>query len=282
MQNNKRISIIKSYNNCYVNRYIIYKEMNNKTGIYMWINLINGKIYIGSATDLKIRLYNYLSKTYITKYLQENNSYIYSSILKYDYINFSFNIIKYCSKDDLVKWEQYYINLLKPEYNILKIARSSLGFKHSLATIQRLKDIRRLREGNITILLNKIDYSIQKYNCTMDACKFLNISYDVIKRYIKKGKLFNNTYIIIRLLKMPSIDFILDNFKDKNVNLVTDNISSFIIEVINKNSNQITIFPSIRKASKFINKHHCYITKCLNKANLYENDKYIIIRKYLQ
>ena len=35
--------------------------------------------------------------------------------------------------------EQYYLDSLKPEYNIAKIAYSTLGYKHSAKTIALLK-----------------------------------------------------------------------------------------------------------------------------------------------
>jgi group I intron endonuclease len=54
--------------------------------------------------------------------------------LKYGYSNFSLDILEYCKPDLLIKREQYYIDLLDPEYNILKVAGSVLGFKHSEAT----------------------------------------------------------------------------------------------------------------------------------------------------
>ena len=47
-------------------------------------------------------------------------------------------IIEYCEKSDLIKKEQYYIDLLKPEYNILKIAGSSLGFKHTEESLAKM------------------------------------------------------------------------------------------------------------------------------------------------
>jgi len=40
-------------------------------------------------------------------------------------------ILVYCSQKKCIKLEQKHINLLKPEYNILQIAGSLLGFKHS-------------------------------------------------------------------------------------------------------------------------------------------------------
>jgi len=66
--------------------------------------------------------------------LNKGNSGIYSAILKYGHSNFSLDILEYCKPDLLIKREQYYIDLLEPEYNILKIAGSTLGFRHSEAT----------------------------------------------------------------------------------------------------------------------------------------------------
>jgi group I intron endonuclease len=45
---------------------------------------------------------------------------IYRALLKYGYSNFSLEILEYCGSNVLKKREQYYINILKPEYNILK------------------------------------------------------------------------------------------------------------------------------------------------------------------
>lgn len=55
-------------------------------------------------------------------------------MLKNGYSNFRLEILEYCDKDVVLKREQHYIYTLKPEYNILKIAGSLLGFQHSPAT----------------------------------------------------------------------------------------------------------------------------------------------------
>lgn len=40
-------------------------------------------------------------------------------------------ILEYCEPSDVISREQYYIDLLKPDYNILQVAGSSLGYKHT-------------------------------------------------------------------------------------------------------------------------------------------------------
>jgi group I intron endonuclease len=65
---------------------------------------------------------------------------IYSALLKKGYSNFTLEILEYCDSADLLKREQYYIDKLNPEYNILKTAGSSLGFKHSDETRAKISN----------------------------------------------------------------------------------------------------------------------------------------------
>jgi len=51
----------------------------------------------------------------------ESKSVIYSALLKNGHGSFKLDIIEYCNKADIIR-EQYYLDLLKPEYNILKVA----------------------------------------------------------------------------------------------------------------------------------------------------------------
>ena len=92
--------------------------------------------------------------------------------------------------------EQYYIDLIKPEYNILKIAGSSLGFKHSLKTLLKFKN-RDLGTGYETIVLNKNNYKIIKYSSISETSRELNVSKTTILDYINSSKLLKNTYLII-------------------------------------------------------------------------------------
>ena len=59
---------------------------------------------------------------------------IYRALLKYGYSNFSLEILEYCDRSEAVIREQYYIDLLPHEYNILPNAGSLLGFNHSEET----------------------------------------------------------------------------------------------------------------------------------------------------
>jgi len=65
---------------------------------------------------------------------------INKALLKYGYSSFRLEILEYCDPMDAVKREQDYIDLLAPEYNILKIAGSLLGYKHSEETLKKFRN----------------------------------------------------------------------------------------------------------------------------------------------
>ena len=50
---------------------------------------------------------------------------INKALLKYGYSGFQLEILEYCEPSDVIDREQYYIDLLVPECNILKITGSS-------------------------------------------------------------------------------------------------------------------------------------------------------------
>ena len=113
----------------------LIKENKDKCGVYRFKNLLNGKAYIGSSTNLGVRLTNHFSINYISK---RHTVLIYKAFLKYGYQNFSLEILEYCDPEKAIEREQYYMDLLQPEYNILKTAGSSFGLKHSLETKAKL------------------------------------------------------------------------------------------------------------------------------------------------
>jgi group I intron endonuclease len=132
--NNLKIIPLITYNNADINKSLIYEANRSKSGIYRLNNLITGKSYVGSSISLSNRFRVYYSLISLKRKLSKGSSAIYSALLKYGYSNFSLDILEYCEPDVLIKREQYYIDLLEPKYNLLKIAGNKLGFKHTEAT----------------------------------------------------------------------------------------------------------------------------------------------------
>jgi len=114
--NTEIIPLIK-YTNAYSSRSLVCKENKNKSGVYRWVNNTNGKSYLGSSVSLSSKFSIYYSLNSLKKI--KGSIIIYRAILKYGYSNFSIDILEYCEPALLKNREQYYIDLLKPEYNII-------------------------------------------------------------------------------------------------------------------------------------------------------------------
>lgn len=112
--------------------------MKNISGIYQIRNKIDNKIYIGSAINLKRRKGQHFHKLIKNKHC---NKYLQFSFNKNGKDNFLFEIIEYTKKENLIEREQYYIDILNPEYNVCKIAGNNLGLIHSEETKTKLSEI---------------------------------------------------------------------------------------------------------------------------------------------
>src|SRR5205085_3448027 len=129
-----------SYSNAEADKAQILKDNQNKSGIYMWKNIINDKQYIGSAIDLSNRIKFYYSFSAMENYLKNFKSSIYNAILKHGHSNFSLTILEYCSPEQCIEREDYYLSCLPHEYNILEKAGSRLGHNHSDEIKQIISD----------------------------------------------------------------------------------------------------------------------------------------------
>jgi group I intron endonuclease len=49
---------------------------------------------------------------------------ISKAILKHGYSNFALQVLEYCEPSEAISREQYYLDIIQPEYNILKKAGS--------------------------------------------------------------------------------------------------------------------------------------------------------------
>ena len=70
---------------------------------------------MGSSVDLGRRFRHYYNVNRLLS-RPDSDRPITRSLLKYRYSNFRLDILEYCNPDVLIKREQYYIDLLKPEF----------------------------------------------------------------------------------------------------------------------------------------------------------------------
>lgn len=98
------------------------------TGIYQITNLRNGKSYVGSAARFNSRWR--LHKTQLAE--GKHHSVVMQRAWdKYGEAAFEFKRLLVCAKEDLLWYEQRAIDVLKPAYNICKVAGSVLGYRHT-------------------------------------------------------------------------------------------------------------------------------------------------------
>lgn len=149
------------------------------------------------------------------------------ALLKYGYSNFRLEILEYCEKKETVPREQHYLDLFEPEYNILKVAGSTLGFKHSPETINHMKihhliddDVRKNRSLarlgvkasdetraklsaattaliGIPVVVKNINTNEEtEYVNLTEAGKALGVSRTAIKKALDLEKVLKKTYYI--------------------------------------------------------------------------------------
>jgi group I intron endonuclease len=87
---------------------------------------------------------------------------IYKALLKYGYSAFRLEILEYSSIEGLIGREQFYMDKYEPELNILKVAGSTLGFKHSEATKELMSQLAKGRILSEETLLKMRDRTVSE------------------------------------------------------------------------------------------------------------------------
>lgn len=108
-------------------------------GIYSITNKFNSKRYVGSTIDFDTRWYQHINT------LEGNihdNPYLQNAWNKYGADGFEFEVLEYVlDRNDLLVIEQYYLDWLTPEYNIVKVAGPSmLGRNHTEQTRSKMRE----------------------------------------------------------------------------------------------------------------------------------------------
>lgn len=108
-------------------------------GIYMILNLVNGKVYIGSTVRFDWRWYHHLNALDKNKH---HSPHLQLAWNKYGSDAFQFVILSF-NRSNLIELEQDYINSFSSNdrdfgYNFAPVAGSPLGFKHSEETRKRM------------------------------------------------------------------------------------------------------------------------------------------------
>jgi group I intron endonuclease len=207
---------------------LIAKQNKGKSGIYRWVHKDSGKSYVGSSSMLNDRFRRYFNHSYLSS-SKRGASLICKALLKYGYGRFRLEILEYCPSSIVLDREQFYIDKLNPEYNILKIAGSNLGYKHSEASLKLMSEASKRRneseevnkfkreimlgrklskdhlEGmvknnpfRVPIILSNIETGKNKeFTSMIQAALFLGVNVTTVKRYLVNNKPYKG-YMIIK------------------------------------------------------------------------------------
>lgn len=112
-------------------------------GIYKIVNKINNKIYIGSSKNFDSRFYNHVRSL---RYGNHYNKYLQRAWNKYDENNFVFKLLLICEEFELLRYEQWFIDTLNPQYNTSMVASGGdywTGRTHTKETKQKIGNTNR-------------------------------------------------------------------------------------------------------------------------------------------
>ena len=232
---------LKVYNNADTNKLQILTENKGKAGIYLWTHLESNKTYIGSAVDLSKQFFKY----YLPSELKRMNNYISRALICHTHSAFSLSILEYIdisgsnkdkkqARELILCREQYYIDSLLPEYNILSTAGNSLGYKHSEKSLAKMslaklgfkhseETLAKMKAANsgenhplygknhsaetkaaisaargTAIYVYSLDKSIlvNSFASASKAAKHFEVHHNTISRYAKNGSIFKDKWIL--------------------------------------------------------------------------------------
>jgi group I intron endonuclease len=200
-----------------------------EAGVYLISNNVNGKCYVGSTVHLDQRRRGHFSRLANNKHI---NAHLQNAYNKYGREAFDFEILETIDiddniKDKLLKREQFWIDNLKPEYNVLLVAGSNLGYHHTEETKKKISEsttgvkkseehAKHIREGQSGRVLTEehkaklseaakhrkspsnhaiisIDGVI--YNSLKEASEATGVKYNTIQKRLKNPNFSNYYYV---------------------------------------------------------------------------------------
>lgn len=186
---------------------LIKQEEINKSGVYKITNLINNKIYIGCSKNISSR---YRSHICNLKQGKSECRILQKAIIKYGFINFSFEVIEVC--DNYYEREIVLLQELKPEYNIVietKIRREISKESRQLMSDKRkgipspfkgTKNPNYVRTNKYKVFYNNIEY-----NNVQELADFIKCSVQSIYQANKNNTLIKGHSVqIIKPLKLKT------------------------------------------------------------------------------
>ena len=160
-----------------------------RCGIYMIVNTYNNHRYIGSSSNIQLRLQRHRS---CLRHGYHANQHLQNAWNKYGEGCFIYSILEFCDESIKIEREQFYVDTLFPEYNIAKEIVNLPSYSEE----SRLKHSKTRRDRIASGLIKRNHctpvyvYDLQgefvkKFDSELDACRELDIARSSIYKVLK-------------------------------------------------------------------------------------------------
>lgn len=221
----------------------IDENLRFKCGIYIFINLENGKRYIGSSNNLYNRLHEHYHNL---KNNKTHNKHLQAAWNKYGETKFIYGILEYCDEAIQFDREQYYLDFMQPEYNLTPNVVASIGIRVSDETKNKISNTLKNKYASKEIEPYKQQhnwikcwvYNIRTFKleaeceCLADAIRLITKSNNHSWGNKAFANLFLNRYIISKT-KFNNLNELI-NFVNENFLVANSKWGKYI--VIEKNN----------------------------------------------
>lgn len=219
-----------------------------RCGIYMIINILNGNRYIGSSKDIQQRLQTHRSNL---RHNHHHNEHLQNAWNKYGEKNFDYSILEFCEENIRISREQYYVDTLKPEYNIsvgiVELPSYSEESRTKLARVRK----QRIADGLIEkthcsklFVYNLQGEFVKEFNSEMDACRELGLTCNGVQKALRGENKHHHGYLLFREKQDSVIPY-------KRTKKVDKQYKAIIVQ----NDNEYYEFRNAKECSEFFNIH---------------------------
>lgn len=225
--------------------------MKKITCIYKIISIIDDKIYVGSALNFNGRKSRHLS---CLRRNIHHSRYLQNSFNLHGENNFIFDVLELVEdQSKLIETEQKWIDWLKPDFNMTKIAgfNSSIGMKRTDETKRKISEsLKGKKQSPEHIEANRLGHiglkqSEETKKKRSEVCKNSVKFQEAVKSKVRNNKIYETR------IKNGGY-FISDDQKKKiSETLKSKNLQSAISVVIHKydlDGNLMDVYPSMMKA----------------------------------
>jgi len=190
------------------------KAIEIKSVIYKITNIINDKKYIGSSVNYKARKQEHFRDLFLNKH---HSIALQRAYNLYGCDNFIFEIIERVQyKNNLIKREQYFIDLFQPEYNCCKVAGSPLGRKMTKEQIIA-NSLRNKGDNNSNCKIKESEFKniskLRESETIKDIAQKYGVHSATITRILKKDK--SEEKIFLKIYDANSRKILSDSAKTK-------------------------------------------------------------------